>query len=349
MNSTFSSFESPLVLNRASEPAGFDPAAMHQLAPLGEHRGTMPAPNGGAPISIIQVIDAEAVEAMVKNFSPSTEMLVDYEHQSHDTEKDTTAAAWINQLKTDPKEGLLFGGRWSDRGLKDVKGLNYRFISPEFPVSGLVPLGGNRYRPTRISGAGLTNRPQLKTLRPLSNREDNNVSSGSENQNPSQMKNVNKELGLAEDASEASTLAEVQKLKNRATTAETNAATVLNRATTAEGEVTTLKAERAKLLDVVIEADLNAHADVILNRDAVKAQLVLNREGTLALLGALKKPVAAVVGGPGTAPAVHNRDTGAGAGAVTAITGKGAEKELTGRARTEAALKKQRETAAAKA
>jgi hypothetical protein len=90
------------------------------------------------------------------------------------------------------------------------------------------------------------------------------------------MKNVNKELGLAEDAPEASTVAEVQTIKNRATTLQS--------------QVTALTKERDTLLTAQIERDLDDHKDVIADREAVKAQLVANRAGTLVVLGGLKKP-----------------------------------------------------------
>ncbi len=56
------------------------------------------------------------------------------------------------------------------------------------------------------------------------------------------------------------------------------------------GELETLRNRCARLAEAQADCDLERFADVITNRDVVRGQLVANREGTLALLEALRRP-----------------------------------------------------------
>ena len=56
------------------------------------------------------------------------------------------------------------------------------------------------------------------------------------------------------------------------------------------GELETLRNRCRHLTEMQAESDLERFADVITNRDIVRAQLVANRDGTLALLNALRRP-----------------------------------------------------------
>jgi len=55
-------------------------------------------------------------------------------------------------------------------------------------------------------------------------------------------------------------------------------------------ELETLRNRCARLTEAQAESDLERFADVITNREVVRAQLLANREGTLALLNALRQP-----------------------------------------------------------
>ncbi len=57
-------------------------------------------------------------------------------------------------------------------------------------------------------------------------------------------------------------------------------------------ELESLRNRCARLSEAQADADLERFADVITNRDVVRAQLLANREATLAVLGALRMPVA---------------------------------------------------------
>jgi hypothetical protein len=55
-------------------------------------------------------------------------------------------------------------------------------------------------------------------------------------------------------------------------------------------ELETLRNRCQRLAESQADADVERFADVITNRDVVRAQLVANRDGTLALLNALRPP-----------------------------------------------------------
>ncbi len=135
-----------------------------QIAPIGEFRGV--ANIDGEEKPIIQLLDREAIDELARNFGK--ELLVDYEHFAHDPDKETRAAGWITAVQARP-DGLYAQIRLSSRGKSDIEGGEYRFISPEFDL--IKPAGGEKWRPVRLTGAGLTNKPALTTLAPLSNRE----------------------------------------------------------------------------------------------------------------------------------------------------------------------------------
>ncbi len=164
----------------------------YQLAPLGEF------PHAVA--GVVQVVDAEACTAMVGRFKADSAipnfagLLVDFDHFSLDDRARSEAAGWIIALeaRTQEAEGRQDGSagtprptqsnsglwgkiRWSDLGEVAVKGGRYRFLSPVWARSDCVDLGPDplsgrdRVRPVRLLNAAVTNDPNLKGLRPLSN------------------------------------------------------------------------------------------------------------------------------------------------------------------------------------
>lgn len=126
---------------------------------------------GDERIPFTQICDREAAEAIARNFVDL--QLVDYEHQSiaENETSDTSAAGWIDRVAA-RDDGLYGHVRWSAKGLADVQGGNYRHLSPVF--GDLQDLGSGRMRPRRLLGASLTNKPNFKTLQPVSNRETAN-------------------------------------------------------------------------------------------------------------------------------------------------------------------------------
>jgi|GEM_PF-5968386 len=123
---------------------------------------------------LIQVVDASALADLKRTFP--AELFIDQDHLSGDIKNATTAMGWVSgpdsvQIRAD---GLYAKPKWSDAGLANIHGGNLRYVSPVFDRASLLPLGRSvstglmRYRVTRLIEAGLTNRPNLKGMKPIS-------------------------------------------------------------------------------------------------------------------------------------------------------------------------------------
>ena len=286
------------LFNRASREFKLPEDGWFQLARQGE----FPHAESG----LVQVIDEQAIKAMVNRFQadPMKPLLVDFDHFSYDPDKSSEAAGWIEALAN--REGGLWAQvRWTPEGEAALKNGRFRFISPVWLPSEVEFLDGGkisnskkpgRIRPLRLDTAGLTNNPNLKGMVPLANRraargEDPREADATRKE--TRMKSVATELGLSADASEEAVLAEVRKLRNRATTAEGELAPIKNR-------VTTLETQNGQLLEAQVESDLAKYSDRIAEdkKPAWKKQLLANRSGTLELLESIA-PVEAPSGGQG--------------------------------------------------
>lgn len=128
------------------------------------------------PTGLVQILDDEAMSEIVKAFvefkaAPNWPgVLIDFDHQSLDQDKPTTAAGWIVDLEQRPT-GLWAQVRWSDLGRKSIEGGRYRFISPVWKSSDCAMLGQDRIRPLKLMNCAVTNDPNIKGLFPLSNSE----------------------------------------------------------------------------------------------------------------------------------------------------------------------------------
>lgn len=258
----------PLTNRAADAGAGFELPAdgFVQLVPKGE------APNLLGEKRIIQVVDDEALQNMRQRLlqNSGAEMLIDEDHFSRDQDKSTQAQGW--QLHNSDtlvirEDGLYGSPRWSTIGEANLKGGVFRYISPEFDPATVQPLGGNRYRVTGLVGLALTNRPNFKRMKPLTNRDaDDGID------NPTQHTHMKAllaaHLGITETALEA--LAE-DALKNRLSEIKTKA----DKASDLETELTTLKNSAADEFitqhDKVIPKDQKV-------RDHLKQTFLANRE-----------------------------------------------------------------------
>jgi hypothetical protein len=148
----------------------FDENGWAHISPLGEFE------HSGA--GVVQVIDEEAAKAIVEDFKAKASaanfpgLLVDFDHFSMDTDKPSEAAGWITELRQDA-QGIWAKVRWSNKGLEAVEGGAYRLVSPVFPKASLCEdLGGGRIRPRALTGVALTNEPNIKGAKPLTNRAE---------------------------------------------------------------------------------------------------------------------------------------------------------------------------------
>ena len=152
----------------------FNEDAWIHVTPLGEFE------HAGA--GVVQVIDLEALKEIMNDFTTKsyTEnfpgLLVDFDHFSMDTDKSSEAAGWITALRADDA-GLWAKVRWTKKGKDAVEGGEYRLVSPVFPKPSLCEdLGGGRLRPLSLTSVALTNDPNIKGAKPLTNREPHSIS-----------------------------------------------------------------------------------------------------------------------------------------------------------------------------
>ncbi len=271
------------ILNRAGQlPAD----GWYEIETPGEHF------NRAA--GVVQQLDGAAFDAIVNRFQAEAGkpnfagLLIDQDHFSLDPEKSTESFGWLLEVRN--RDGHLEGRiEWTDIGEPAVKAKRFKFFSTVYAAGSTEKVGTrvikNReyplVRPLALDRLALTNDPNNKGGKPISNREAGDGAAGNhEPDSALSMKNVNQALGLAEDAQEASAVAEIGKIKNRATTAET--------------QLAALKTERDTLLAAQVEADLEKYKNRFKaeQREAVKAQLIANRAGTIALLDLIAEPAA---------------------------------------------------------
>lgn len=259
----------------AAKPFALPQDGFVMLTPKGE------APNlNAAGKRIIQVVDDEALKLIYAGLiNRGGEMLVDDEHHSHDQDKVTDANAW-QELGGDTlqirEDGLWGHPRWSTKGLANVEGGVKRYVSPEFPESSLVHLGGNRYRVTEMSGLALTNRPGFRKLqKPLTNREDD-PSPQEEPNNIMHKKALALALGITEAALDA---LDENTLCNRARDINANAA-----------KSATLEADLATLRNREVDSFMETHKDVIPDdlKETLKGMVLTNRAGADAIVNRFK-------------------------------------------------------------
>jgi phage I-like protein len=245
--------------------------------------GTFPHPTGA-----LQVIDAEACDAMRATFHEEARqpnfpgLLVDFDHASHDPAQPTTAAGWISALDH-RGDGLYAQIRWSDLGHQALTGGRYRLASPVWNRAECdqwsAPAADGRdvlhLRPRRLDRLALTNDPNLPGLTPLSNSRQPNPN-GDGHRPPLQT-----EMNLRTEI--------IQHLHLPGTAGVEEMVAALRAQTT---ELETLRNRCQRLNEAQVDGDLARFADVITNRDVVRAQLLANRDGTLALLNALRAPAA---------------------------------------------------------
>jgi phage I-like protein len=235
------------------------------------------------------VIDVEAIGEIVNRFnadaeagtlSHGSEMLIDHEHFKHDSSKETIAYGWLQRLQN-RSDGIYGQVRWSETGQRAVDGGDYRFFSTEYDPRDIEILNSaanansllRRVRPVRLDGLTLTNDPNNKGSKPITNRSENNQeptansqrefrrglepmfglpsAAGREqnNERTKRMKSVATKLGLSADASEEAVLAEVTKITNRSEELQGQIDPLNVR-------VKALETENATLLSEQIDADL---------------------------------------------------------------------------------------------
>jgi hypothetical protein len=119
-----------------------------------------------------QRIDAEAVRAISQRFmadrTTDCGLPIDIDHLKWSPQNETRAYGWLVETR-ESAEGLEGRIRWTTVGKRALEGGEYRFFSTEYAPSDLQDLGNGIVRPTRLSGLSLTNLPNNRGGRPITN------------------------------------------------------------------------------------------------------------------------------------------------------------------------------------
>jgi len=111
------------------------------------------------------------LETMVKNFSEKVrgiDLMIDFSHNS-----EGEAAGWIkNLILSEDKNQLWAEVEWTPSGIKSLENKSFKYISADFSFNYKDNENLNTYGPT-LFGAGLTNRPVVKSMEPIILSEKN--------------------------------------------------------------------------------------------------------------------------------------------------------------------------------
>lgn len=237
-----------------------------------ESWGDHPKPTADGKM-YVQVIDDDAVRAIVDAGVPEEGLLTDVEHVSVTGERDTRAYGWVRELAALPTEvGLQLCARieWTPLGLPLVRDRIYKHFSTVYSLDLCADLGGGRVRPLKLVGLALTNQPNNPGQRPITNSQAapiNNTTTNQQDTNMEELKKIAAKLGLPEDATLDQVLATLDSLM----AAEQEAA---------EAEAETLLNNEA-LKDLSAEERKDLKDELLTNRELGEkmVNLLINRKG----------------------------------------------------------------------
>jgi phage I-like protein len=225
-----------------------------QICPVGDF------PNGDRN----QHCTLEALENVVAKWKEDgeKEVLVDFEHNSEaGGTSDTSAAAWVSNLRADKERGLVGDFKLTDLGAEAISNRRLRFLSVAWLVN------KETREPFEIRSIALTNKPNIPVA-PVLNRETNGGINVEEMKGPT-MDKLKEALGLSADATEQDILAAVQE------------------ALKAKEEVAELKAN-AKKAQLEAEAEDFAEKNKAkCDKAVLKAQYIANKEVAQALVAGI--------------------------------------------------------------
>lgn len=265
------------VINRENPPQTGDEWV--HLVPVGEFTGEVVSKNKSE--EIVQVVDLQGLERIFADYEAKnkdanwTGYLIDQEHFSHSLDKSSEAMGWIRQIEL-RGDGIWGKPEWTDLGKKLIENKRYKHLSPVLLVE-KISSGANRMRAVALADVGLTNKPRLKTLVPVTNRDRNMKEAPMDEA----VKKLCAILSLPADSTEDQLVARVEQVKNRAGEADALKA----RAETAEKERDDLKKEA---LNRDADAFVETNKDLIKDPAKMKAMFVKNREAAEEMIGLIK-------------------------------------------------------------
>lgn len=267
------------LLNRAETSLAGDGAIWMHVCPLGEH----PWISADGEERLVQVIDREACEAMARSYpldGPSAR--IDIDHLSMDVKNTTEASGW-GKFAEFRDDGLWVKAEPTSHGLPLINGKVYRFTSPCFPRDGLVPLGNGRFRVTKLGVIALTNDPNLRGQKPLTNSRAQSANPNTKTPSKMDYKTMLlKLLGLPDDASDDAITAAI---------------------TAAKGQSDAMNSRITELETQLVNRDLDEHGITDAKQRALLTPMLANKEqrtDALALIGRFKE-------NEQTRKALHNR------------------------------------------
>lgn len=243
---------------------------MH-VCPIGEHAWT--SADGGE--TIMQVIDREACEAMARSYPLSIpNSRIDIDHESMDADKRTAAVGWGRKAEV-RDDGLWVEVEWNPDGHELISNKVYRFNSPVFPRDGLVDLGNGRKRVTKLGVIALTNDPNLRGQKPLTNRR-------AQSADPTQQTKDNMDYKAK--------LLEILGLPAEATDEQ-----IANACGSAKSKTDAMNSRIPELEEMLANRDLDDHGITDVEQRKLLTPGLVNkatRASALALLGKTKAPAA---------------------------------------------------------
>jgi phage I-like protein len=255
----------------------------HHILPIGRWAGKVHNPREGEPAEIVQVINRADIEALALKLNALAAnpdwpgILLDVDHQSEDTGKESKAAGWYRGPFTVRNDGLWAEVELTPEGERLISSKTYKRLSP---TPALVKNETGEYHPVDIASVALTNRPRMRELTLVTNSEDARVLTIEEPQTQevtAMNEEVLTELGLAPDATAADAVAKIK---------------VLNQ--TIQDHIT-LQTEREA------DAFVAEHGDKFADPAKARALYVQNAEAAKAIVAELK-PLQKTVAAPAPAP-----------------------------------------------
>lgn len=270
----------PFVLNRGGD-FKIPSDGWIQLVPIGRVKAPLQVPDSREEIEVLQVVDRTDAESLAAKFRDQAAapnfpgLLIDFDHFSHDKDKSTRAAGWIEEAQA-RDDGLWGRVRFSSTGAASVEGGDYRLFSPVLGYEPRAYKAGEEVRPQILLRGALTNDPRFKGMIPLSNRQESPAASKNTNTTMDYKSVLIGLLGLAAAATDADIQAALDGKKTESENRKAELLAAQNRAATAEASL--------------IEHDLDKAGLQGEARNAAKALLVKNRTEGLAFIVAIGKP-----------------------------------------------------------
>lgn len=170
--------------------------------------GTFSGRDGRGPYHAGDLVSLQRIADTTRRYAGSTDILVDYEHQSRNTlenGKPAPAAGWIKEVEARP-DGLYGRVEWTANAAAAIKAKEYRYISPVYFHTKAGEI-------LALQTVGLTNVPNLD----LFEVSAHSIFSTRNTEPEVSMKKVLAALGLADGGSEDDVLIAINSLLTSST------------------------------------------------------------------------------------------------------------------------------------